>query len=305
MINLGYCCINTTLQKQKITYSRDMQQKTFIERGILYASELTLKNSEDLIKVIQWNANNNVYVFRLGSGIFPWSNKYDLFDLPDIAIILANLRTAGNLARSSGQRISMHPDHFVKLGSLRPDVVDTSLLELEHQSSILNMMGFAATPYTPLNIHVGMNFSEETAERWCTAAKRLSTGTFNRLVVENDDKSTGFSTVDLTTYIHGKIKVPVTFDYFHHLFHHNNLSSHDAFHMAYATWPEDVTPLFHYSESKKLNEGVDCNPRAHSDYALYKIDDFGCDIDIELEVKMKEIALFKHKELYELHAIKN
>jgi UV DNA damage endonuclease len=58
--------------------------------------------------------------------------------------------------------------------------------------------------------------------------------------------------------------------------------------MAAETW--DCKPLFHYSESKNLNENVSGNPRAHSDYALLTLDDYGLNIDIDLETKAKELA---------------
>jgi UV DNA damage endonuclease len=298
MPNIGYCCINLSLQKKKIMYARDMIKKTFDVRGVAYASELALANTVDFIKVLQWNADNNVTVFRMGSGIFPWANHYKLTDMPHYNQIVANLARAGNLAKQTGQRITAHPDHFVKLGSARSDVVDNSLAELELQSTIFDLMGLPTSPHAAINIHVGMNFSEDTAKRWCSAALRLSPNALSRLVVENDDKNTGFSVVQLVTYIHSKLGTPVTFDYFHHEFHPDGLDTETAFDMAYATWPDGVTPLFHYSESKAINESVNCNPRAHADYVFSRINDYGVPLDIDLEAKMKDIALFKYRELH-------
>lgn len=280
-------------------YARDMIKKTFDARGVSYASELALANTRDFIKVLQWNADHNITVFRMGSGIFPWANHYQLTDLPDWSEICDNLQTAGEIAQRSGQRITAHPDHFVKLGSVRPDVVDNSINELELQSFIFDLMGLPASPHTAINIHVGMNFSEETADRWVASARRLSPNALSRLVVENDDKDTGFSVAQLVTYIHNRLGIPVTFDYFHHNFHSDELDQKSAFHMAYATWPSDVTPLFHYSESKAVNESVDCNPRAHADYVFNRIEDYGVPVDIDLEAKMKDFALLKYRELYE------
>jgi UV DNA damage endonuclease len=295
---VGYCCINTTLQKSGITYSRDMIKKTFDQRGINYASELALANSRDFIKVLQWNAEHGIKVFRMGSGIFPWANHYKLTDLPDYNQISANLMHAGILAFATKQRITAHPDHFVKLGSARPDVVDNSIAELELQSTIFDLMGLPASPYAAINIHVGMNYSEDTAGRWADSANRLSPNAFNRLVVENDDKSTGFSVVQLFAHIFSEISTPITFDYFHHQFHPDDLSTQDAFELAYSTWPDGITPLFHVSESRNVELASDVgNPRAHSDYINNIIDDFGYDVDIDLEAKAKEFALFKYREL--------
>lgn len=294
---VGYCCINTTLQKSGITYSRDMIKRTFDQRGIAYASELALANSRDFIKVLRWNAEHGINVFRMGSGIFPWANHYDLYDLPDYQQISANLLTAGLIASHTRQRITAHPDHFVKLGSTKPDVVNNSIAELELQSRIFDLMGLTATPYAAINIHVGMNFSEETAARWVDSAKRLSERAFARLVVENDDKATGFSVAQLFAHIFSEIGTPITFDYFHHQFHPDELTTQDAFELAYTTWPSDVKPLFHVSESRIENETMHGNPRAHSDYIQTKIDDFGFDVDIDLEAKAKELALFKYRNL--------
>lgn len=295
--SVGYCCINMTLQKQKITTGRGMIQRTFKQKGLEYASELALANAIDLVRIIQWNADHKVNVFRMGSGIFPWGSEYNLKDLPHYDAISRILETAGKLANQHGQRITAHPDHFVKLASSKETVVENSIKDLELHSTVFDMMGLSATPYNAMNIHVGMNFSEETAERWVTNFKRLSPNCQARLTVENDDKETGFSVVQLFAYIYSQVHTPITFDYFHHTFHMDGLTTQQAAELAATTWPKGIKPLFHYSESKNINENVTGNPRAHADYVFSKIDDFGLDLDIDLEAKAKELALFKYREL--------
>ena len=61
-MNLGYACINMTLggQKPKITTNRSMIKKTFIDRGIDYAGELSLLNSRDLCEIVKWNVVNGI-----------------------------------------------------------------------------------------------------------------------------------------------------------------------------------------------------------------------------------------------------
>jgi UV DNA damage endonuclease len=295
--NVGYCCINTTLQKQKITTSRGMIQRTFKERGLKYASELALKNAQDLLSILMWNADHKISVFRMGSGIFPWGTEYDLVKLPDYFEIASTLRMAGNFAKLTNQRITAHPDHFVKLASERVTVVVNSIKDLELHSEVFDLMGLSPTPYNAINIHVGMNFSERTAERWVNNFKLLSDNCQSRLVVENDDKASGFSVMQLFSTIYSEVQTPITFDYFHHQFHPDGLTTQEAAELAAGTWPEGIVPLFHYSESKNINENVNGNPRAHSDYAFSKLDDFGMTLDIDLECKAKELALFKYREL--------
>lgn len=292
--SVGYCCINLTLQKQKITTSRGMIQRTFKQKGLAYAAELALQNAIDLVKIIEWNAQNGIKVFRMGSGIFPWGSEYNIHDLPNFEKIRFHLLKAGMLATATGQRITAHPDHFVKLGSPKDIVVANSIKDLELHSTIFDIMGLSATPYNALNIHVGMNFSEQVVDRWIESYNKLSPNCKARLVVENDDKENAFSVVQLFTYLFAQLDIPITFDYFHHSFHSDGLSTSDAAHLAAGTWPENITPLFHYSESKNLNENVSGNPRAHADYVFNRIDDFGLDIHVDLECKKKELALFKY-----------
>jgi UV DNA damage endonuclease len=286
-----------TLQKEKITTGRGMIQRTFKQKGLEYASELALANAIDLVRIIQWNEDHGIKIFRMGSGIFPWGTEYDLRNLPQYDIISNVLKSAGDLATQYGHRITAHPDHFVKLGSSKPQVVENSIKDLELHSKVFDLMGLSNTPYNAINIHVGMNFSEETAQRWVDNFRKLSPTLQSRMVVENDDKENAFSTLQLFTYLHSALNIPITFDYFHHQFHSDGLTTQDAAELAASTWPENVIPLFHYSESKNLNENVSGNPRAHSDYVFNKIDDFGLTINVDLEAKAKELALFKYRSL--------
>lgn len=277
--------------------------RTFRALGLPYASELALKNAKDLCSILEWNARNNIYVFRMSSGIFPWGTEYQLKDLPDYVAIAHALRSAGDFARRHGIRISAHPDHFVKLGSDKPHVVANSLKDLELHSDVFDLMGLDASPYNALNIHVGMNIRPEVIHNWITNYHKLSPNCRARLVVENDDKANAFSVVQLFTYLYAQLGIPITFDYFHHTFHPDGLSIQEAAELAMTTWPSDVIPLFHYSESKNVNENVTGNPRAHADYVYSTIDDFGLILDIDLEAKAKEQALFKYREIIDKQTI--
>ena len=96
--NYGYACINMQLSypkiynqsNRKITTNRTMIKKTFINKGINYASELGLKNCKDLLTILQWNKKNNFNFFRITSNLFPWCSEYRLQDLPDYKSIKNN-----------------------------------------------------------------------------------------------------------------------------------------------------------------------------------------------------------------------
>lgn len=68
-INLGLCCINSTLNKNKppITTNRSLNSRYTDE----LAQELATKNLQDLKTLIGWNYKNNIKCFRISSEMFP------------------------------------------------------------------------------------------------------------------------------------------------------------------------------------------------------------------------------------------
>jgi UV DNA damage endonuclease len=72
------------------------------------------------------------------------------------------------------------------------------------------------------------------------------------------------------------------------------LTEEEALKMASITWPEDVTQCCHYSESRrkeKLDESI--RAQAHSDLIYEIINTYGLNIDVVIEAKSKEQAIFK------------
>ena len=111
--NLGYACINLGFSERpknkRITTNRSMIKRTFKEKGIAYASELALQNCKDLLKILQWNHENDIRFFRLSSNLFPWASEYELSDLPDYEAISEALYEAGLFAAEHNIRITSHP----------------------------------------------------------------------------------------------------------------------------------------------------------------------------------------------------
>ena len=62
--------------------------------------------------------------------------------------------------------------------------------------------------------------------------------------------------------------------------------------VAISTWGE-IKPVVHYSESRaEEKRDSKIRPHAHSDFVNGPIDDYGYDLDVMIEAKMKELALF-------------
>ena len=301
--NYGYCCINTTLQKsEKITTNRGMIKRTFTERGIQYASELALQNVRDLSRIVKWNHEKGIKLFRISSDMFPWMSEYELSDLPDYERIKNILSGTGNLANSYGQRLTFHPGPFDVLASLTPSVVDKCIKDLNKHGEIMDLLGLPRTPYAPINIHVNttQGGKENAMKRFCVNFERLDASVKTRLVVENDHKESQFTTEDLYEGVFKVIGIPVTFDYHHHWCHTGILSQEEALKLAAKTWPKEVKQLVHYSSCQMIHENSDqTNKRAHSDYIYEHINTYGLNLDVELEAKAKELALQQYLKQYQ------
>ncbi|CAB4142560.1 Uve UV damage repair endonuclease [uncultured Caudovirales phage] len=291
-MNIGYACINMTMGK-KISTNRSMIKKTFNARGLDYVSELTLLNAQDIIKILKWNTEHKIKLFRLSSAIVPWGDKLDLTQLKDYNAIKSALKEAGDYATENGIRITSHPGPFVVLTSPKDTVVYNALCDLELHGKIFDMMGLSQTPYNAINIHCNGVYGDKTKamDRFCENFGKLSKSVQSRLTIENDDKASMYSVKDLM-YIHNRIGIPIVFDYHHHQFCTGDLSEEAALKLAATTWPEGITQLTHYSESKALHENNSkIKPQAHADYINQLPNTYGINIDIEVEAKAKELAI--------------
>jgi UV DNA damage endonuclease len=296
---LGYCCINLTLQESsKITINRGMVKRTFIDKGIIYASELALANVKDLEKIINWNHENGILMYRMSSDMFPWCSEYEIKDLPDYSEILEIMKRIGDFVKSVGQRLTFHPSPYSVLASEKENVVNNAIKEINQHGEMMDMLGLDRTPFYPINIHINTTkpTKEDAANRFCENFKRLSDSAKSRLVVENDDKISQFTVKDLKEMVHDKIGIPVTFDYLHNKCNPYTESENEALSLALSTWPENIPAITHYSDSRKIYEDESSKLLAHTDWIWNTIETYGLEFDIEFEVKMKEKALLKYME---------
>lgn len=291
-MKLGYACINMTMQKQ-VSTNRTMMKRTFEAKGIDHVSDIALLNSRDIIKILEWNRQHGIKLFRLSSSIIPWGNNIDITQLKDYEEIKSELKKAGDFAKFWDMRITCHPGPFVVLTSPKDSVVDNAISDLEMHGKLFDMMGLSKTPYNKINIHCNGVYGDKIVamDRFCENFNKLSDSVRSRLTVENDDKASMYSVKDLM-YIHNKIGIPIVFDYHHHQFCTGDMTEREALELAVTTWPKGITPVVHYSESKALHENdAKQKPQAHSDYINSLPNTYELDVDIMVESKAKELAI--------------
>jgi len=302
-MKLGYACINMQLSyptkygKPKgttpITTGRSMIKRTFESKGVDYASEITLANAKDLHNIMTWNVLNGYNFYRMTSGLAPWKTEYEWNDLKDIKEIKQWLHSAGTMANTHGVRVTSHPGPFNVLVSPNENVVQNTFQDLTMHGEVFDMMGLSRTHYNKINIHCNGVYGDKQSamDRFCKNFELLPESVKTRLTVENDDKASMYSVKDLM-YIHERIGIPIVFDYHHHKFCTGDLTEQQALELAMSTWPKDIVPVVHYSESRskeQLDETI--RPQAHSDLINKLPDTYGNEVDIMVEAKHKELAI--------------
>ena len=295
---IGYACMNLTLnegvkKKDQITASRTLRMSGF---SLDRVGQLALQNSKDLVKIMEWNRDNGIQMFRVSSEIFPFMDHSELgYTLGDLSRehhtdIVSELVEAGSIARQAGIRLSCHPGPYTCLASPNSAIVVKSVRSLEMHQLIGSLLG--QDHDFNINIHVGGVYEDKqtTAERFCENFKRLNPALKMQLTLENDDKQSMWSPKELYDMIYSKCGIRLVYDYHHHRFCSNETVD-EAVDMMFSTWPDDQVPKIHYSESAPGKR-----PQAHSDYIEGPLPEFNTNrmYDVMLETKAKDLALKKY-----------
>lgn len=296
-IRFGLCCINNKLREQKIYCSRTTIRRTYtVEK----AKSLALQNLHDLKYMIKWNTKHHIHHYRMSSDMFPHINDPEVenYTIDDFKPLLYDI---GKYCKKVNQRITFHPSQFNQIGANKQSVFESTLQDLQHHADILDAMHL--NDESIICIHGGGTYGdkESTIERWISQFKTLPNSIKRRIAIENCELQYN---IEDCIYIANKCDIPVIFD-IHHFNCYNekyNLNWNAEKYIPYVldTWKER-TPVFHISDQKKS-----AKLGAHHDF-VKEIPDFFLNIpvlykksvDIEIEAKAKEAAIFK---LYETHS---
>ena len=288
-IRLGYLGTPLTLLEHfhTITYTR--YQKLNNKEETL--DKIILENLNLFNNVIDYNIKNNISFYRMTHNILPAATiediDYDYTKFED------KWEEIGNKIKKHNLRVDAHPDHFLVLNSESPEVVSNSIRILENHALIFKMLGITSK----VIVHVGSHLpnKEIALERFKKVFLSLPKYLQNIIVLENDDKT---YTVTETLNLANELSIPMVLD-FHH-FNCNHEKGEDInilIPLIIKTWDKELLPpKMHFSSPKSKKE-----KRTHHFYIDYNsflkfiniLKDLNQDIDIMLESKGKDEALFK------------
>jgi UV DNA damage endonuclease len=209
---------------------------------------LVWENLLGLETILRWNAEHGVSLFRIGQSLIPFAS-HPAFPYDWEAEHGDDLRGIGELARSLGTRLSMHPGQFIQPGSLRPDVSERSLAELRYVARVFDLIG---SPDSVIVLHMGGAYEDRTAsaDRF-VKTMRPETGVLRYLAMENDERVWPVSAIVQTARSLG---VPAITDAFHHGLNPGGLTLREALDFSLPTWElPRARPKVHLSSQDHIS----------------------------------------------------
>ncbi len=260
MIRLGLCCkfheAPIAFKTTTVTALSRLPRSQQLDK----LSQLALANAESLRLALAYCADRQIGCFRVNSQILPVKTHhgvgYAVDELPAAAEIVAAFQACGRFARRNDLRLTFHPDQFILLSALKPEITRLSIADLEYQAEVAAWVNADV-----INLHAGGAYGNKAAAlaRVAAVIKTLPTAVRSRLTLENDDRT--YTPADLLPVCR-ETGVPFVYDVHHHRCLPDGLSIEDVTRQALATW--DREPLFHVSSPKDGHDSK--NPRPHHDF---------------------------------------
>ncbi|WP_216827772.1 UV DNA damage repair endonuclease UvsE [Alkalihalobacterium elongatum] len=284
-MRLGYACQNISLKSKM----RTCRLATVEKEGMTKIKELALLNFKEVLKIVNWNAENGILFFRLSSDIIPfgshevldwnWWEDEDILDLSSQIVKVKN---------KYKMRLSIHPGQYTVINSPNKKVVDNALRDLAYHDKLMELV-----EGTDIIIHTGGAYGnkEDSKQRFINVYNELTPSIKGKLRLENDDKVYNVNDV---LHIYKETGVPICFDIHHHFCNPVETDINTIIETVVKTWDGVGKPKMHISSGKTCSTDTAHHDFIHShdmDYFLSVLN--GYDVDIMIEAKMKEKAILQ------------
>lgn len=285
-ISLGYACRCETLPD--ITTSSPYTYTNYLkEKDQKKLNSIIISNLLALEDILTYNIKNSIHFYRLSSNLIPLATKEDVSFDYTVAYQDYYDRIA-HLIHTHHLRVDFHPSEYCVLNSVKEEVVKASFEILKYHYQLLENLNIKDKI---LIVHIGSNAfgKKNSLTRFIHNFKKLPKEIQECIAIENDDK---IFTVEDALYLSDILQVPVCLDYHHYLCNKSEIDLEKIIH----SWK--ITPKMHFSSPKsKLKKEF----RSHHDYIdsdrfiefLESIKHLNCDLDIMIEAKKKDEALFR------------
>ncbi|GJJ07815.1 hypothetical protein Clacol_002020 [Clathrus columnatus] len=299
---LGYACLNTLMRGLKpdpVFCSRTCRIDTILKKGLDYVKSLALQNVCDLLKIIEWNEIHNIRFMRISSDLFPFASHGEYGY--DISFAKEELQAVGALAKKYNHRLTSHPGQFTQLASPKNNVVTASIRELEYHTKFMDLMGLDKDGV--IIVHMGGTYGDKEAalarfkENY---QEKLNSNIKARLVLENDEFCYN---IEELLPISQELNIPIVIDYHHDWLYPSSRSIAKLIPIVNDVWMrKGIRPKQHLS-SPRPGAITIVEKRGHAKRCYTLPEELPNDMDLMIEAKDKEQAVFELYRIYGLHPV--
>lgn len=292
-INLGYVGNPYTLLD---IYSHTLTFKEFSKyeknKGLDLLINRIKLNFRNFEKVLKFNYDNKINFYRMTHTMFPLLT-HPLININYKEIFKNEFKHLKEIIKKYNIRIDTHPDEFCLLTSENMTVTNNSIEILKFHLEIFKLLGINGK--CVLHLGSAKPTKDEALFRFKNNFNKLSKELKSIIILENDDKT--FTVTD-TLNLCEELDIPMVLDYHHFSCNHlKNEKIDKLLPRIIKTWKNtNLKPKMHFSNALNIKQ-----KRSHSTYLNYNsfikflrlLKPLNTDIDIMLEVKGKDEALFR------------
>ncbi|RBP59077.1 UV-damage endonuclease [Alkalibaculum bacchi] len=293
-IRLGYVAITLGLPKvtssSTVTYTNYQKLQTE-EQRYEKLKKFTLSNLVDLRQILEYNVVHQIHFYRITSALVPLATHPEV-NWEYRELFRKEFESIGNFIKEHNIRVDTHPDQFNVINSVNDHVVKNTLNNLYFHSNLFKDLNYEQGKMV-LHVGSGAEGKDLALKRFITNFETFPEEIKSKIILENDDK---VFTAKETLRLCKEIATPMVLDVHHHLCNNDGTPIEELFPQIVQTWSkESLPPKFHFSSPRE--GGLD---KKHSDFInvddfisfIEKIKEYNVDMDIMLEAKKKDFALF-------------
>lgn len=282
---LGYACLNETLKTKFYT----CRLATFHKLGVDKLKQLTIDNLNVVAQTLVWNELNDIYFYRVTSGIVPLATHEDVnwewYKDKDIKEKASSIK---EFVQKRNVRLTTHPGQYSVLNSPHEKTLANTISDFVYHCQLMDLTGGR-----DMITHTGGAYGdkEEAKLRFAKNYVLLPQGVKKYLRLENDDKT---FTIDDVLDIHQLCGIPIVLDIHHHNCNPGRYDIKELIPHIIQTWDGYGKPKMHISTGKKSRTDT-----SHHDFVSEEdLNEFltildNKDVDIMFEAKKKELSILK------------
>lgn len=286
-MRLGYASINLSIPSR----FRTCRLQTVETEGLSKVKELTLHNLGEVLKIVRWNIEQGIGLYRVSSNLVPFGShpilNWKWWEDEDVLEIAASIK---KLRKRYDLRLTVHPGQYTLLSSTSSEVLERSVRDLEYHARLMELIDGDI-----MVLHAGGAYGdkESAKKRFVDNYSNLDKRVKALLRLENDDKTYNLQDIVDISFRHSP-PIPIIFDIHHHRCNPSEKTLDELLPKVFESWEHVGRLKVHISSGKTSPTDT-----AHHDFVFEEDFDELLTVmgdrafDVMLESKNKDLSCLR------------